>query len=97
MAPPRTVPREILKWIQSLDLSYSIKDSKRDLFDGFLIAEIFSRYSSLFHYKIQMPSYDHTHNSVRIKNNWHQLAKFFRKNDVPFLEEDFEDIPKKDF
>ena len=82
------IPREILKWLQGLDLSYSIKNPKRDLANGFLVAEIFSRRYS----EIQMHSFDNGTDLRRKLSNWEHLERMFSKLNIPLGKKHWETV-----
>jgi len=71
--------REVLKWLQSLDLTWQVKNPKWDLSNGYLIAEIFSWY---FPQEIQMHSF-YNRDSLELKQrNWYILKNFILKNQL---------------
>lgn len=87
--PLQALPREVLKWIQSLDLSYSIRNLKRDFTNGFLVAEIFSRY---FPNEISMHTFENGTKAACRNDNWEQLFRFFKKKQLPIGRMDFEPV-----
>lgn len=73
-----TLPREVLKWIQCLDLTYPIKNIKKDFLNGFLIAQIYNRY---FPNLFPMHTFDNGLNSSAKSNNWSLIEKY--KKTIP--------------
>ncbi|XP_075411897.1 spermatogenesis-associated protein 4 [Tenrec ecaudatus] len=78
--PPKRcrLSRSVLRWLQSLDLTFFPRNISRDFSNGFLIAEIFSVY---FPWDLKLSFFENG-TSLKVKlDNWAQLEKFLaRKN-----------------
>ena len=88
--PLKPIPREVSKWLQSLDLSYKVTNPRRDFANGFLVAEILSRNQNI---KIEMSSFVYGSSMEARKSNWHCLKLLNKKNKwLPIAEKLADDI-----
>lgn len=72
----KALPREVLKWIQSLDLTYSVRNIRKDFSNGFLIAQIFSRYYPEY---FPMHTIENGFSTTCRKNNWRLIDLYLQK------------------
>ena len=82
--------RELLRWILSLNLSYPIKNARRDFLNGYLLAEILQRY---YPHEVALHSFDNGATSEKRKSdNWRQLEKVCKKKGLKLSPKDIEGV-----
>lgn len=84
-----SLPRELHLWLQSLNLTYKIQNPKRDLSNGFIIAEIFNRY---YPEDIEMYQVENGHKLACKENNWWFLSRIFKKKGIPIDFKDYDTV-----
>ncbi|KAL8568810.1 hypothetical protein ACOMHN_000093 [Nucella lapillus] len=76
--------RDLLRWVLGLDLAWKIKTPKWDLTNGYLVADIFSRF---FQHDICM-HYFYNGDSLELKQkNWYLLKKLIRSKHLDISDE----------
>ncbi|KAM4837126.1 spermatogenesis-associated protein 4 [Thomomys bottae] len=84
--PPKSsrLSRCVLRWLQSLDLSFFPRNISRDFSNGFLIAEIFCIY---YPWDLNITSFKNGC-SLKVKlDNWAQIEKFLEKKKLKIPKE----------
>lgn len=84
-----TIPRELIKWLDSLDLAYSVRNVRRDMANGFIVAEILSRF---YPKEVNIYSFGNGLKKDQRKDNWEQISKLLSKKDFEVSVNDYEAI-----
>ncbi|XP_028932907.1 spermatogenesis-associated protein 4 [Ornithorhynchus anatinus] len=84
--PPRRSPpaRALLRWLQSLQLSFCPRHVHRDFSNGFLIAEILNFY---YPEDLRMSGFENGTSLQTKLSNWAQLEKFFARKHLKLSKE----------
>jgi hypothetical protein len=84
-----SLPRELIQWIQSLNLTYKITNPKRDLSNGWVFAEILQRF---YPDEIEMYQYDNGFRLEKKTNNWFHLLKFCQRKKLDLTLMDYDPV-----
>uniref|UniRef100_A0A7S1NJS1 CH-like domain-containing protein n=1 Tax=Eutreptiella gymnastica TaxID=73025 RepID=A0A7S1NJS1_9EUGL len=82
------LPRELIKWLQGLDLSLTVKNAKRDFSNGYIVAEIFARYWP----EISLHSFDTGSSLLAKADNWAQLEKYSKRRNLLLNRDDIDGV-----
>ena len=85
-----SLPRDLHVWLQSLDLSSPVKHPKRDFSNGYLIAEILSRY--LPSTVLSLHQYRNASSIEGKLGNWEQLERVVEKQGWPITRREIDQI-----
>lgn len=69
------LPRCVLKWLQGLQLSCSVRNPRRDVANGFVVAEVITHYDG----SVVLATYDTATSLAARLNNWQQLETVFAR------------------
>ena len=83
------LPRSLIKWLDSLDLAYSIRNPRRDLANGFIIAEILARH---YNKEINIYTIYNGLNTDQKRDNWEIISKLLAKKEFPLPKSEYEQI-----
>uniref|UniRef100_A0A672ZH30 Spermatogenesis-associated protein 4 n=1 Tax=Sphaeramia orbicularis TaxID=375764 RepID=A0A672ZH30_9TELE len=78
------LPREVVQWLQNLDLSRYPKNVRRDFSNGYLVAEIFAHY---YPKEFLVYSYDKGTSFSAKQENWSQIKQSLQKLNLHLLNE----------
>ncbi|XP_054886875.1 spermatogenesis-associated protein 4-like isoform X2 [Poeciliopsis prolifica] len=78
------VDREVIKWLQDLELSFHPNNLRRDLSNGYLVAEIFSHY---YPHDISKYSFLNGVSFSSKQKNWSRIQKFLKKKNLELSKE----------
>jgi hypothetical protein len=78
------LPRDIIKWLQSLSLSLQVRNPKWDFTNGYLVAEIFSWY---YPSELSMHSFNKGQSIDSKLKNWSLLRNFIQRHNLTIPED----------
>ncbi|KAK9849001.1 hypothetical protein WJX84_005072 [Apatococcus fuscideae] len=74
------LPRHVITWLQGLKLSQPLRNIRRDLADGCILAEILSKYLPK---DVQLHAFERATSRQRKKANWKLLTKILKSYRFP--------------
>lgn len=86
-------PREIIKWLQSMDLTVSFSNIRRDLANGYIYAEVISKYHPG---TVPMHTFENSHKTFYREDNWKQLSLIFNKLKFNFQPQEYNKVRNYD-